>query len=125
MGDGAFKANRNIMIKVQQPDGGILTRGQIKANTIFNHWRLRVEHIVGEVKRHSMFSGVYRGSFAVLQAAIKLVAHTTNIKLRLSPPRYRALCPWAHCPDNALKNVRNRKRAKFQTLEALAGSYIH
>ena len=113
MGDGAFKANPNIMIKVQQPPDGILTRNQIRANTIFNHWRLRVEHIVGEVKRHAMFSGVYRGSFAVLQAAIKLITHTTNIKLRLAPPRYRVLGPWSHCPDDALENERNRKRAKL------------
>ena len=62
LGDGAFKANRHILVKYIQPDDGLLTEQQVYFNTIFNYWRLRVEHIIGEVKNHDMLRGVFRGS---------------------------------------------------------------
>ena len=60
-----------------------------------------------------MFAGVYRGTFSVLQAALNLITHTTNIKIRLAPPRYRVLGPWAHGPDDPIERLRQEKRRRL------------
>ena len=107
LGDGAFKSNHHILVKYQQPANGILTADQVAMNTIFNYWRLRVEHIIGEVNRHDMFDGVFRGSYILLKSALDLTVHMTQAKIKFSLPRYRTCGPWGHEPD-AYKN----KKAK-------------
>ena len=96
MGDGAFESNYHIMVKYQQPPNGVLQTYQVYMNTIFNYWRLRVEHIMSEIKRHDMFDGVFRGSYVILKSAIDLTVHMTNIKLKSNLPRYRTCGPWPH-----------------------------
>ena len=81
-----------------QPDNGLLEPYKVAMNTIFDYWRLRVEHIMIEIKRHDMFCGVYRGSYSLLKSAIDLTVHMTNIKLRVQPPRYCTCGPWSHNP---------------------------
>lgn len=110
MGDGAFAANHHILVKYQQPDKGLLSPSQVAMNTIFNYWHLRVEHIMSEIKRHDMFSGVYRGSYSLLKSAIDLKVHITNIKLRFQPPHYWICGPWSHDPA-ANKGLHKRKRS--------------
>lgn len=100
LGDGAFLSNPHILVKHIQPAGGLLTKPQVTINTIFNYWRLRVEHIIGEIKRHDMFDGVFRGSYVTLKSAIDLTVNMTQIKIKLSLPRYRTLGPWGHEPHS-------------------------
>ena len=38
-GDGAFEEAPQIMVKVQQPDGGVLSKEGVGWNTLFNYWR--------------------------------------------------------------------------------------
>jgi hypothetical protein len=101
LGDGAFKANRHILVKYIQPDDGLLTEQQVYFNTIFNYWRLRVEHIIGEVKNHDMLRGVFRGSIDLLQACVDITVHLTNVKLKFALPRYETCGPWGHTPGSA------------------------
>jgi hypothetical protein len=100
MGDGAFEDNYHILVKYQQPAGGVLTEAQVYMNGLFNYWRVRVEHIIREVKRHDMFCGVYRGSYGLLKSAIDLTVHMTNIKIKCSLPRYETCGPWGHEPGS-------------------------
>ena len=103
MGNGAFKSNWHILIKYQQPEGGVLTKSQVEFNAVFNYWRLRVEHIIGEVKNHDMFDGVFRGSYTILKSAIDLTVHLTNVGIKepwMPSPcaRYPGWGNHPHCP---------------------------
>ena len=84
---GAFEANHHILVKFQQPKNGLVFPWQVKMNVIFNYFRLRVEHIIGMIKKHTMFDGVYRGSYPLLKAAIDLTIQLTNMKIKMAPPR--------------------------------------
>ena len=101
MGDGAFESSWHILVKFQKPVGGVLNREMVQFNAEFNYWRLRVEHIIGVVKRHDALDGVWRGSYALLQCVVDLTVHLTNIKLKLSLPRYENVGPWGHTPGSA------------------------
>ena len=101
LGDGAFLNNWHVLVKFQQPANGLLTPEEVYFNVIFNYWRLRVEHIIGEVKNHDMFMGVFRGSNILLKAALDLTVHLTNIKLKMALPRYVTCGSWGHRPGSA------------------------
>jgi hypothetical protein len=78
----------------------------VEFNAEFNYWRLRVEHIIGAIKRHRALEGTYtyRGSYNVLFQCIvhlHVTVHLTNIKLKLVLPRYETVGPWAHTPGSA------------------------
>ena len=107
LGDGAFESNNHILVKYQQPPKGLLTEDRVYMNTIFNYWSLRVEHIIGEIKRHDMLAGVFRGSYILLKSAVDLTVNMTQIKIKLALPRYETCGPWGHEPGS-YKN----KRAK-------------
>ena len=107
IGDGAFEASWHILVKYQKPALGVLTKPQVKFNAQFNYWRLRVEHIIGVVKRHSALDGTFRGSYAFLQCITDLTVHLTNIKLKLALPRYETVGPWGHTPGSAPADVLN------------------
>jgi hypothetical protein len=98
MGDGAFGDSWHIMVKIPE----LLTENEVFFNTIFNYWRLRVEHIIGDVKNHDMLSGVFLGSYAILKASLDLTVHLTNMKLKAALPRYETCGPWGHRPGSAL-----------------------
>ena len=54
-------SNYHILVKYQQPDGGILSdrKSSVHEQRFQLHWRfLSVEHITGERTRHDMFDGV-------------------------------------------------------------------
>ena len=99
IGDGAFGSNQQIMIAPQMPPGGVLSAEDLETRFVFNHWRVRVEHIVAELKNHDILSGVFRGSYPILKSATDIIVHMTNIKLKLSLPRYETLGPWSHVPE--------------------------
>jgi hypothetical protein len=97
-GDGAFEEAPQIMVKVQQPDGGVLSKEEVGWNTLFNYWRARVEHLMSDLKKPNMFSGVFRGSFPLFKSCLDLHIHSMNINRRLRLPRYMTCGPWPHWP---------------------------
>ena len=101
LADGAFKDCDHILVKFIQPDGGLLTVAEVIWNSIFNYWRVRVEHIIGDVKNHDMFVVPFRGSYALLQCCVRMTVHLTNIKLKMALPRYDTMGPWGHQPGSA------------------------
>ena len=101
LGDGAFKGNHHFLCKYEQPANGLLEEWQVKFNVIVNHFRVRVEQVIGMVKRHSMLQGVFRGSYVLLKAVLDLTVQLTNLKIRLLPPRFRTIGPWPHNPHSA------------------------
>lgn len=101
IGDGAFEETPQILVKFQKPAHGCLTREQVEANAKFNYWRLRVEHIIGEIKQHDALDGTFRGSYALLQAIVDLTVNLTNLKLKFAGPRYETTGPWGHMPGSA------------------------
>ena len=98
IGDGAFEETPHIMVKIQQPDGGVLTKGDVAVNTVFNYWRLRIEHLMADIKKPDLLSGVYRGSYPLLKAGIDITVHSQNINRKLRLPRYETCGPWPHWP---------------------------
>ena len=74
----------------------------MKYNVIINHFRVRVEQVIGMIKKHSMLQGVFRGSYVLLKAVLALTVQLTNLKIRLLPPRFRTIGPWPHNPHSAL-----------------------
>ena len=106
IGDGAFEAAWHILVKYQKPANGVMTREMVEFNAEFNYWRLRVEHIIGVVKRHDALDGVFRGSYALLQCIVDLTVHLTNVKLKLALPRYETVGPWDHTPGSAPDHAR-------------------
>ena len=101
IGDGAFESTWHILVKYQKPQGGVLSREMVQVNAEFNYWRLRVEHIIGDVKKHDALNGIYRGEYALLQCIVDLTVHMTNVKLKFALPRYETVGPWGHAPGSA------------------------
>ena len=101
IGDGAFKRSWHILVKFTKPTDGVLCREMVEWNAGFNYWRLRVEHIIGEVKQPAALRGVFRGSYALLQCVVDMTVHLTNVKLKMALPRYETVGPWRHEPGSA------------------------
>ena len=97
-GDGAFEEAPQIMVKVQQPDGGVLSKEEVGWNTLFNYWRARVGHLMSDLKKPNMFSGVFRGSFPIFKSCLDLHIHSMNINRRRRLPRYMTCGPKPHWP---------------------------
>jgi len=73
----------------------ILTNEEFTYNIIHSFYRSRVEHAIRRIKYHNMFSQVYRGSWQVLDWAMKVIVHTTNVESR-TRPKYCFVGPWMH-----------------------------
>ena len=65
-----------------------LTPSQISFNRLLQFYRGRVEHIIGEVKKHNTTGGRWRGSYELIQAIQKIVVHMTTLQERIKGPRY-------------------------------------
>jgi len=74
------------------------TAGRIKLRNTCTADRRRVEHIIGEVKKHNTTGGRWRGSYELIQAMQKIVVHMTTLQERITGPRYDVFGPWPHHP---------------------------
>jgi len=72
-----------------------LTDAELAYNIIHSFYRARVEHSIRRIKIHSIMNEVYRGSWEVLNNAMIIIAHTTNVENRLRP-KYAYYGPWLH-----------------------------
>ena len=64
---------------------------------MLNHFRVRVEHIIGRIKRHGLFRAIrqWRGhDFAA--ACVRLVVQLKSLEIRFAGDLYAGNGPWAH-----------------------------
>ena len=76
-----------------------LTPHQLQFNHTIQHYRARVEHLIGEmVRTRRTLSTRWRGSFSLLACIMKIVAHMVGLQERMNGPRYDVFGPWPHAP---------------------------
>ena len=82
-----------------QPPPPPLTPHQLQFNHTIQHYRARVEHLIGEmVRTRRTLSTRWRGSFSLLACIMKIVAHMVGLQERMNGPRYDVFGPWPHAP---------------------------
>ena len=97
LADLGYVGCEGLLYKYKKAAGQTLTERQIFFNNVHEHVRNRVEQIVAVVKQHRMFEqGVYRRSFALLEACVKVTGHVTAAELRMRGPRFVSYGPWDH-----------------------------
>ena len=65
------------------------------------HYRGRVEHLIGQVVDNRMaLCTTWRGSFTLLAAVMKIAAHMVGLQERMKGPRYDVFGPWPVCPPH-------------------------
>ena len=70
-------------------------------NKTVQHYRGRVEHIIGQVVDNRMaLCTTWRGSFTLLAAVMKIAAHMVGLQERMKGPRYDVFGPWPVCPPH-------------------------
>jgi hypothetical protein len=52
-----------------------------------------------QIKKHATTGGRWRGSYDLIQAIAKIVAHLTTLQERIKGPRYDVFGPWPHHPS--------------------------
>ena len=68
---------------------------------LYLHYRARVEHLIKELSRgRKTLNTKWRGSFSLLAAIMKIVAHMVGLEERMKGPRYDVFGPWPVCPAN-------------------------
>jgi len=95
LGDGHFTVCPGVLSPYRKP---LSTHNEATFNAVLSFYRSRVEHVIGYLKRHAMFSTPFRGNIGVLSKSMKLAAHTSNVRLK-SHARYRPVGPWPHGPE--------------------------
>ena len=81
-GDGAYASCAQVDTKHLREDGGTLSRDQLYVNSRVNHFRQRVEHIMGVIKKHNAFRLAWMGGHDLLEVALDLTVQMTNVALR-------------------------------------------
>ena len=66
-------------------------------NKTVQHYRGRVEHLIGQVVA---LCTAWRGSFTLLAAVMKIAAHMVGLQERMKGPRYDVFGPWPVCPPH-------------------------
>ena len=72
------------MIPYKATEDHPLTEDQEIVNKAYSQRRMPAEHIMALIKNHGILHGDFRGSFALIQAAFKMIVHTTAYMLRNS-----------------------------------------
>ena len=97
LADLGYVGCEGLLHKYKKPKDRVLSYRQVFFNNVHEHVRNRVEQIVSVIKQHRMYTqGVYQGSFARLQACVKVTGHVTAAELRMSGPRFECFGPWDH-----------------------------
>ena len=70
-------------------------------NKTVQHYRGRVEHLIGQVVDNRMaLCTTWRGSITLLAAVMKIAAHMVGLQERMKGPRYDVFGPWPVCPPH-------------------------
>ena len=98
LGDKAYVGEPQIITEFKGDD---LTREQLEFNLTVQHYRGRVEHLIGElVNQRKTLCTKWRGSFSLLAAIMKISAHMVGLQERMKGPRYDCFGPWPVCPPH-------------------------
>ena len=71
-----------FVVPYKATEGHPLTEDQETVNKAYSQRRMPAEHIMALIKNHAILHGDYRGSFPLIQAAFKMIVHTTAYMLR-------------------------------------------
>ena len=98
LGDKAYVGEPQILTEWK---GSNLTPQQTRFNLTVQHYRGRVEHLIGElVSMRKSLNTRWRGSFGLLAAVMKIAAHMVGLQERMKGPRYDVFGPWPVCPPH-------------------------
>ena len=74
---------------------------QQQFNTTLQHYRGRVEHLIGQiVDGRAALCTKWRGSISLLAAILKIAVHMVGLEERMKGPRYDVFGPWPVCPPH-------------------------
>ena len=91
LGDKAYVGQRQIITEWK---GRNLSLEKQRFNKTVQHYRGRVEHIIGQVVDNRMaLCTTWRGSFTLLAAVMKIAAHMVGLQERMKGPRYDVFGP--------------------------------
>ena len=100
-----------------------------RANKDISTRRGIVEHVIAVIKNHAVLNGRYRGSFATLQVAYKVIVHYDCVPSAIAPPQAAGAVP-SECvhsgrrrfrtPTSALKMVPVMKNMSLTRMATLA-----
>ena len=95
LGDKAYVGQRQIITEWK---GRNLSLEKQRFNKTVQHYRGRVEHLIGQVVDNRMaLCTTWRGSFTLLAAVMKIAAHMVGLQERMKGPRYDVFGPWPVC----------------------------
>ena len=98
LGDKAYVGQRQIITEWK---GRSLSLEKQRFNKTVQHYRGRVEHLIGQVVDNRMaLCTTWRGSFTLLAAVMKIAAHMVGLQERMKGPRYDVFGPWPVCPPH-------------------------
>ena len=84
--------------------GKNLSAQQNEWNLTVQHYRGRVEHLIGELVSHrATLKRRWRGNFTLLAAIMKICAHMTGLQERMKGPHYDCFGPWLVCPPDVVR----------------------
>jgi len=94
----AYVGRRQIITEWK---GRNLSLEKQRFNKTVQHYRGRVEHLIGQVVDNRMaLCTTWRGSFTLLAAVMKIAAHMVGLQERMKGPRYDVFGPWPVCPPH-------------------------
>ena len=80
-----------------------MNAGQNEWNLTLQHYRGRVEHLIGDlVKSCKALNTKWRGSYSLFAAIMKICAHMHGLEERMKGPRYDVFGPWPVCPAHVV-----------------------
>ena len=98
LGDKAYIGCPELLTEFK---GSQLSAARLNWNLTLQHYRGRVEHLIGGlVQSRKTLSTKWRGSFSLLAAIMKICAHMHGLEERMKGPRYDVFGPWPVCPDH-------------------------
>jgi hypothetical protein len=102
LGDKAYVGCPEVLIEFKGKRE-TLSNDQLIWNLRLQHYRGRVEHLIGQlVAERQALSTQWRGSLDLLAAIMKICAHMTGLQERMKGPRYDVFGPWPVCPPHVV-----------------------
>lgn len=104
LGDKAYVGCPEFLCEIKKPKGGSLSEEDKYYNKTLQHYRGRVEHLIGDLQKpRKALNSKWKGSFELLAAIMKLSVHMLGLQERMKGPRYDVFGPWPVCPDSVVQ----------------------
>ena len=96
LGDKAYVGCPEFLTEIK---GSKLPRSVVEYNLTIQHYRGRNEHLISELRQsRAALNAMWRHSYSLLAAVMKLSAHMCGLVERMRGPRYDCFGPWPMCP---------------------------